>query len=274
MAATIFYYDPVDVEARDAEIFQVERPDNNQYLRGDGTPRLIVLGDVAYRQAEAYPDKWTRLSVEYPETPDILNVAFPPVFAEAEIIDSNDEIYIIEGFGTPPIDSGLDQKYANKHRLRIRKSDFALMELVRWDNPIVELDEDGEIVGDLPDEETYKDTEHLRAIVGFSRYNEDFGIKAPAGTDIVVELFSTWPPDGETNLSVNTEFGFQLSEPVPVMVLTTEPFVDLVITTDSGGYKGFTADPAFEPATTYTAKLEWGNGDDETIITTWSFTTR
>ncbi|MDP6667287.1 MAG: Ig-like domain-containing protein [Dehalococcoidia bacterium] len=192
---------------------------------------------------------------------------------ETELVDSDGEHYVIEGLGLPPASAGLGENFAARHRLKIRKSDFALIELIHWDYPIITLNELGEIT-DRDDKERYKAIAYMRSVVEFSRYGEDFAIPAPTESDIVVELFTTWPRDNDKNLSVNAEFGFHLSEAVPVMLLEIDPPTRLVSTTDAGGYKAFTAESSFDPDTTYTVTLNWGDSESALETITWSFSTR
>lgn len=73
-----------------------------------------------------------------------------------EIVESvsDNDVYIIEGFGIGFDKLGLPAEWANWHRLKIRKSDFALIESTKLDFPTLILDENGEVTQRMPEEGT------------------------------------------------------------------------------------------------------------------------
>lgn len=283
------YRMPASEEGTSSGLTLVEKPENVLILDTGGSPRFIVIGDTLYRPSESVAGKWSRSANENPVVnensgiPGILGVIFPPNFLEAEVVESNGDYYVVEGFGTPRSKPGVDMNWANRHQLKIRKSDFALIELTRWDFPLAKLDDNGDIAEKIPEdgEDSSTDISHMRAVVEFSRYNEAFSIEAPAESDIVVELARTIPEDGETLSSLTDEIGFFLSEAAPIMNLTVQPVVQLIPVKPADsrfaiftGYKTFKAHPSFERNTTYTATLTWGESESVLSKHTWSFTTR
>ena len=73
-----------------------------------------------------------------------------------EIVESvsDNDVYIIEGFGIGFDKLGLPAEWANWHRLKIRKSDFALIESTKLDFPTLIVDENEEVTQRMPEEGT------------------------------------------------------------------------------------------------------------------------
>ncbi|MCI0837973.1 MAG: hypothetical protein J4N80_12280 [Chloroflexi bacterium] len=283
------YMMPRSEEGTSSGLTLVERPGNVVILGTDGSVRFIIIGDTMYRPAESEPGKWSRSANENPVTnensgvPGVLGFIFPPNFLEAEVIESSGDFYVIEGFGTPPSKPGVDQNWAKRHQLKIRKSNFAVIELTRWDFPFVKLDENGDIAEIIPGpgEDSSSNMLHMRTVAEFSRYDEDFLIEAPPESDIVIELSRTIPEDGDWLSSLTAEIGFFLSEAAPIMDLTIQPAIELIPIKPENprfaiftGRKTFKPNPSFERNTTYTATLRWGNSESDLNTHTWSFTTR
>jgi hypothetical protein len=74
---------------------------------------------------------------------------------------------------------------------------------------------------------TRTDLSRIQTAVEFSQYNEGIPIGAPPESDAIIELYGTWPRDGDTHVSLNAALGFQLPEPASVMILPAEPAVRL-----------------------------------------------
>ena len=90
-----------------------------------------------------------------------------------EIVESvsDNDVYIIEGFGIGFDKLGLPAEWANWHRLKIRKSDFALIESTKLDFPTLILDENGEVTQRMPEEGTDMSTfpiGHMRTTLSIS----------------------------------------------------------------------------------------------------------
>ena len=277
------YMMPRSKEGTSSGLTLVERPEHMLFLSTDGSPRFIVIGNMQYRPAESEPGKWSRSPNENSGVPGVLGFIFPPNFLESEVIESKGDFYVIEGFGAPPSKPGTDQNWANRYQLKIRKSNFALIELTRWDFPLVKLDENGDIAEIIPGpgEDSSSNMLHMRKVAEFSRYDEDFLIEAPPESDIVIELSRTIPEDGDWLSSLTAEIGFFLSEAAPIMDLTIQPAIELIPIKPENprfaiftGRKTFKPNPSFERNTTYTATLTWGESESDLNIHTWSFTTR
>ena len=278
--STTLYLYPARNEATTTDMARIDRPDRVQYLDESGAPRAIAVGDYRYQIAASGSNKWLRLPVETPGSLDVLDLIFPTDFLEAEVVESDGDYYVIEGFGVTRARPDFEILPADRMKLIILKTNFALIELTDWDFPPTRVDENGEIEI-LADPESYQDMAHMRVVFEFSRYDEEFSIEAPTESDIVVELLKTIPEDGERLSSLTGVVGFFLSEAAPVMDLTVQPAIQLnPIEPDNRqgaiftGYKTFRASPSFERDTTYTATLKWGESESDLNTHTWTFTTR
>ena len=90
-----------------------------------------------------------------------------------EIVESvsDNDVYIIEGFGIGFDKLGLPAEWANWHRLKIRKSDFALIESTKLDFPTLIVDENEEVTQRMPEEGTDMSTfpiGHMRTTLSIS----------------------------------------------------------------------------------------------------------
>ena len=90
-----------------------------------------------------------------------------------EIVESvsDNDVYIIEGFGIGFDNLGLPAEWANWHRLKIRKSDFALIESTKLDFPTLIVDENEEVTQRMPEEGTDMSTSpigHMRTTLSIS----------------------------------------------------------------------------------------------------------
>ena len=90
-----------------------------------------------------------------------------------EIVESvsDNDVYIIEGFGIGFDNLGLPAEWANWHRLKIRKSDFALIESTKLDFPTLIVDENEEVTQRMPEEGTDMSTfpiGHMRTTLSIS----------------------------------------------------------------------------------------------------------
>ncbi len=85
--------------------------------------------------------------------------------------ESDNDVYIIEGFEIGFDNLGLPAEWANWYRLKIRKSDFALIESTKLDFPTLILDENGKVTQRMPEEGTDMSTfpmGHMRATLSIS----------------------------------------------------------------------------------------------------------
>jgi hypothetical protein len=286
---TVQYLFPNVDEPSNSNRMRIELPSRFLFLTPEGATRIISIDNTVYRLAEQEDGKWTRSVNENVAggNADQLNLLvgfFPLTFFEAELVESDGETYVVEGFGRVYNNLGLPADWANWHRLKIRKSDFALMELTKFDYPTVSLGDDGEITETFEqpsDEDGTHPFAHMRTVAEVSRYNEDFGIIAPSDRDIVVEVMRTWPQDLAFDVRPRDQIGFRLSEPTAIMNLTVEPEIVLVSTeidhptlNEFPGVKAFKPEDIWGRDTTYTATLRWGDSQGDLKTRSWSFTTR
>ena len=273
------YMFPRSEDPSGTEIIEVERPDKLRYMGPDRTLRAVVIGEQAYVPSESNPGKWTLAVVENPTSLRLLDRALPARFTRTEITGGDDRFWVIKALGGPASVSDIGLNLVFKYELKIRKTDFALVQLTRWDFPLVDIDENDEFISKIA--EGTEDMSHMRRVIEISRYGDNFSIEAPPGSDIVIELSRVWPEDQETRVLLSAEIGFWLSQAVPIMELSVEPSVRLVPTrtdiSDERGFSGYSTffpHLAWESNTTYTATLTWGESESDLNIHTWSFTTR
>jgi hypothetical protein len=287
-ATATHYFNPNLDEPSTVDRLWVEPPSNFAHLDQDGSPRVMAINDTVYRRSEMHAGKWSRSIAEgaigNSNEKNLLVGFFPPRMFEIEFADSDDDHYTIEGYGERYNNLGIASGSGSWHRLKIRRSDFALVESTRFDYPSVSIDENGEFDHEIPqptDPDGSTPFAHMRTVTTVSRYNEDLGIDPPSESDIIVELVRTWPKDGEGNIQDRGIIGFLLSEPVEIMDLSLSPPTALEITeinhptlNEFPGVRFFKPTDSWERDTTYIATLTWGDstGDVETI--SWTFSTR
>lgn len=126
---TTLYLFPRRNEATTTDMAHIDRPDKARYLDESGAPRAITVGDDHYRIAASGSNKWLRLTVEAPGRLDVLDLVFPPNILEVEVVESDGDYYVIEGFGVPPARPDFDILPADRMKLIILKTNFALVGL-------------------------------------------------------------------------------------------------------------------------------------------------
>ena len=270
---TIHYFNPNVDEPSTSDRMRIALPSSFLFLDPDGTIRIISIENTVYRRAESEEGKWTRSANENvtggnTNQRNLLIGIFPATFFEADLVESDNDFFVVEGFGSVYNNLGEVANRARWHQLRIRKSDFALVELTKWDFPTVLLDDDGNVTQRIPEEGEDTDpfpVAHLRTVTEISEHDVDFSIEAPPEVDIVIELLRTWPKEMATDVSPRDQVGFYLSEATAIMELSVNPAIQLVpseldhpVMNEFPGVKIFKPDRIWERDTTYTATLRWG----------------
>ena len=269
-------------------VMRIAPPGAFTQLDEDGSVEIIAVDRSLYRRSESSPGMWTRTvgssSVDNTNNEKLLVAFFPPKMFDAELIETTDETYVIEGFGTIFSNQGIILDKARLYELTVRKSDFALIKSVRFDSSTVSLGENGEITRlrpkDPAEDDTFPDRRD-RFVIEISRYNEDLGIEAPPESDIVVDVLRIWPTDESTIVEPQEEVGFYLSEATAIMELSIEPSIELIdAKIDHSSLNEYPGVVAFKPVdnwdskTEYTATMSWGDSGDALQSQSWTFTTR
>ncbi|MBC8453203.1 MAG: hypothetical protein H8D69_01880 [Chloroflexi bacterium] len=154
-----FYLTPESEEVTQSEYAQIQRPNKFQILDVDGTPRFLIDGESSFRRSDTQQGKWTRYVSENPVNLDTLSSQLPDRFVDLELVEYENGVYVVDGFG---IDEPLNEDAMNRairYTLKILASDFALIEMTRWDFPSATINAQGEI--ETPEDGTLVSCKHI-----------------------------------------------------------------------------------------------------------------
>lgn len=249
---------------------------------------MIITPDITYVSANTDSSRWKQSKYGLPfsqrlGSADILGLMFPEQFFYLQLARSDGNHYVIEGFGIFKEEAGLDDPYygtdteqpvnADRMQLKIRKSDYALVKLIRWDLPVAEVNKNDEItIMRLP-----SGLAHLRDVHEFSQIDEGISVEVPNLPAVLIGLDSFRPEDGAQHVGLHSEIYIELGESFELIDIQLDPPVPLLTVEPQFSWfnsSRFKPQRSFAPGTNYTATITWRDSEGGLHAHTWTFTTQ